>query len=176
MVDRHHALESAADRRELIGASELLRGELAAARDLQLMAGNGSAQALARLFAHLRDLRDRERVLLRRREDGSGQRMLGVALQTRHQGQHLPLRKAKGDDLLRQLWLTVSEGPGFVEHRGPTLGDLLEHYGTLDDNRPAGAKGNRTDDGDWNGEKQRARGGDDQHRKVTNRFSTDHTG
>src|SRR5688572_14874613 len=125
------------------------------------MAGNGSAQALAGPFAHLRCLRELERILLRRRKDGSGERMLGVALQTRHQGQHLPLPKARGDELLRQLWLAISERPGLVENRGPTPGDLLEHDGTLDDNRPAGAQGNRTDDGDWDAEKQRARRGDD---------------
>ena len=70
----------------------------------------------------------------------------------------------------------VRERPGLVENRGPTSGDLLEHDGTLDDNRPAGAEGNRTDDGDGDGEQQRARRGDDQHRQETNRFTTDHPG
>ena len=140
------------------------------------MAGNGSAQPLAGLFAHLGGLRELERVLLRRRENGSGQRMLRVALQTRHEGQHFPLREARGDELLRQLRLAIRERPGLVENRGPTPGDLLEHDGALDDDRPAGAEGNRTDDGDGDGEQQRARRGDDQHRQEANRFATDHPG
>ena len=48
--------------------------------------------------------------------------------------------------------------------------------GTLDDNRPAGAEGNRTDDGDGDGEKQRARRGNNQHRKEPNRFTADDPG
>ena len=140
-VDRHHALESAADRRDLIDAGDLLRRELAAARDLQLMAGHGSAQALAGLFAHFSGLRKLERALRRRREHGSGQGMLGVALQTGDEGQHVPLRKARGDELLRQRRLAIRERPGLVENRRPTSGDLLEHDGTLDDDRPAGRRG-----------------------------------
>ena len=59
-------------------------------------------------------------MLRRRREDRAGQRMLGVALETGHEAQDLALREVRGDELLRQLWLAVREGPGLVEDRGPT--------------------------------------------------------
>ena len=58
------------------------------------MAGHGSAQPLAGRLAHLGGLRKLEPVLRRRREDGAGERMLRVALQTRHEGQHFLLREA----------------------------------------------------------------------------------
>src|ERR1700676_244024 len=138
-----------------------------------MMAGNCSAQPLTGLFAHFRGLRELQRILLRRHEDGSGQRMLRVAFKTRDEGQHLSLRKARGNELLRQLWLAISERTGLIENCSPTAGDLLEHDGTLDDNRPAGAEGNRTDDGDRDTEKQRTRRGDDQYRKETNRSTPD---
>ena len=140
------------------------------------MAGNGSAQSLARLLAHFGGLRELNPVLLRRRENGARQRMFRVALQTRHEGQHFLLVEARGDELLRQLRLAIRERPGLVENRGATLGDLFEHDGALDDDRPAGAKGNRADDGDGDRDQQRARRGDDQHRKETNRFSADRPG
>src|SRR4029077_15871514 len=106
-------------------------------------------------FAHLCDFQEFERILLRRGEDRAGQRMLRVVLQTRHEPQYFPLREARGDELLRQRWLSIRESPGFVENRSSTPGDLLEHDGTLDDDCAAGAEGNRTDDGDGNGQQQR---------------------
>ena len=148
LVNHHHAFESTGDRRKLIGAGNFLRDQFVAAGDLQLMPGNGSAQSLARLLANFGGLRKLNPGLLRRRENGARQRMFRVTLQTRHEGQHFLLLEARGDELFGQLRLAISERPGLVENRGATLGDLLEHDGALDDDRPAGAKGNRTDDGD----------------------------
>src|SRR5687768_13648572 len=76
MIDDHHALEPATHWRKLIDAGDRLRRELASAGDLQLMARSGAEEPLTRGVAHLRDLRELERVLLGRREDRTGQRML----------------------------------------------------------------------------------------------------
>jgi hypothetical protein len=110
------------------------------------MAGRGSAESLAGVFAHLGSFGELQRFLFRHPEDGSRQRMLGVTLQTCHERQHLSPRKTSGQELLRQSWLAISERPGFVENRGPTSGDLLKHDRTFDDNRPSCAEGNRADD------------------------------
>ena len=135
------------------------------------MAGNRSTQPLAGRFAHLGGFRKLHPGLRRCRQNGAGERMFRVALQTRHERQHLRLGEAGGDQLFGQLRLAVGERPGLVEDRGATLGDLLEHDGTLDDDRPAGAQGNRADDGDRDGDQQRAGRGDDQHREEANGVS-----
>ena len=106
------------------------------------MAGNGSEQTLAWLFAHLGGLRELDSIFLRRRENGSRQGMFRVSLQACHQGQYFVLLKARSDELFSQLGLTISERPGFVENRSPALGNLLKYDGTLDDDSPAGTEGN----------------------------------
>ncbi len=55
------------------------------------MTGNGSAQSLARLFADFGGFGKLNPGVLGRGENGSGQRMLRVALQARHEGQHFLL-------------------------------------------------------------------------------------
>ena len=53
LIDRHHTLESAGERRKLIGARNVLGDQFVPAGDLHLMASNRSAQPLAGRFAHL---------------------------------------------------------------------------------------------------------------------------
>ena len=127
---------------------------------------------MAWLIADLGGLRELDSLFLRRRENGSRQRMFRVSLQTRYQGQYLVLLKARSDELFCQLRLAISERPGLVENRSPALGNLLKHDGALDDDRPTCTEGNGTDDGNRYREEQRARRGDDQHRQESNGFST----
>src|SRR6185437_8147422 len=100
--------------------------------------------------------------------------MLRVTFQTCHECQYLATRTTGRDELLRQSWLAIGERSGLVENRSPTPGDLLKHDRAIDNNRSAGAEGNRADDCNGNGEKQGARCGNDQHGKKTDRFATDH--
>ena len=55
------------------------------------------------------------------------QRMIRVALQTCHEGQHFLFSEARGDELFSQLRRTISQRPRLVENRGSTLGDLFKH-------------------------------------------------
>ena len=80
--------------------------------------------------------------------------MLRVALQARDERQHFLLREARGDELFGQLRLAIGERSGLVENRGPTFGDLFEHDGTFDDDRPARAERNRADDCDRDRDQQ----------------------
>ena len=116
------------------------------------MARNRSTQPLAGRFAHLGGFRNLHPGLRRGRQNGARQRMFRVALQTRHECQHVRLGEARGDQLFGQRWLAIGERPGLVEDRRATLGDLLEHDGTLDDDRPAGAQGNGANDRDRDGD------------------------
>ena len=75
-IDDDHAFEPANDRRQMLGAGNVLRGELAAAGDLNPTAGHRAAQSLTGSFADLRRLLGSQRLKLGLREDGSGQRML----------------------------------------------------------------------------------------------------
>src|ERR1700730_978445 len=176
LVNHHHALESTSDRRKLIGAGNFLRDQLVAAGDLQLITENWSTQALARLFTNFGGLRKLNPGLLRRGENRPRQWMLRLVLQSRHEGQSLPLREGWVDELFGQLWFAISQRAGLVENCGSTLGNLLEHNGALDDDRPAGAKGNRADNGYRYRDEQRARRGDHQHREEANGFSADRPG
>ena len=173
LIDHHYAFESTGERGKLIGAGNILRQQFVPACDHQGVAGDGAAKPLARLLAHFGGLGELNASFLRCRENRASQRMLRVALQTRHERQHFLLLEAGGDELLGQRRLAIRERPGLVEDRDPALGDLFEHHGALHDDRPAGAEGNRADDGDGNGEQQRARRGNHQHREKANRLSAD---
>src|SRR6185436_18249542 len=110
---------------------------------------------MAGRFADFGGLRQPESGFLRRTEDGAGERVLRVALETRDEREHVARHEPGGDELFGELWVAVGKRSGLVEDRGSAVGDLLEHDRVLDDDRPPGAERDRADDSDRDGEKQR---------------------
>src|SRR4029450_9722990 len=70
------AFEATGDRRKVRGAGDVLRKELAAAGELNLVTADGSAQSLTGRLVHMRCLLEVKPFRFRRCEDGPGQRML----------------------------------------------------------------------------------------------------
>lgn len=75
----------------MVGPAYPLYAQFVSAGDEQLMTGDGSTQPLSGLLAYVCDLRKLNPGVLRRGENGSGQWMLRVTLQTCHQCQHFSL-------------------------------------------------------------------------------------
>ena len=53
---------------------------------------------------------------------------------------------------------SFGQRPGFIENRGAACIDLFEDGGVLDDNPALRRQGDRADDGDGNGDEERAGG------------------
>src|SRR5512133_349194 len=75
-IDYDDTLETTGDRWKMLGAWRLLRKQLAAAGDLNVVTGDGSSQSLTRRFAHVRCLFEVKPFRFGGGEDGSGQWML----------------------------------------------------------------------------------------------------
>ena len=99
--------------------------------------------------------------------------MLRVELEACRQREHLFLREAGSDELLRQLRFAVGQGSGFVENGGAAFGDLFKDGGILHHDRASRRQRNGADDRDRNGDEQWAGRGDHQHRQEPNSFTAD---
>src|SRR5436190_20920400 len=75
-IDYDDALETTGDRRKMLGTRRLLRKQLAAAGDLNVVTADSSSQSLTRRFAHVRCLFEVKPFRFGGGEDGSGQWML----------------------------------------------------------------------------------------------------
>lgn len=170
-VDRDDAFQAAADGWDKLDSREVQPGELVAARDANLAALDDAAKSLTRLLADLGSFRNRQTFAFRGFQNRSGKGMTGVALEACDHSENLRSFPTRHCEKLGQGGLAVGESASLVEDRGAALRDLLQHGGALDDDRPTRAERDRPDDGDGNGEEERAGRGDDQHGQKPGRVA-----